>query len=69
MTHEELVRAKTAHKAAIAAAAPGAIWRLVKFATAQEAVDFANVPPVQKGGEFTATDDPIGGGIAGFYFF
>jgi hypothetical protein len=69
MADEAMIKAKTAHKAAIVAAGPGAIWRLVRFATTQEAVDFANVPPVQKGGEFGMTDDPTGGGVAGYYFF
>jgi hypothetical protein len=60
----------TAQKAApMTRAGPGAVWRLVKFATAEEAVDFANVSPEQKGGEFGVTDDPVGGGFAGYYFF
>ena len=56
-------------KAALRAADPNAIWRFVRFATMEDAVNFANVDPVQKGGEFGVTNDLIGGGVAGFYFF
>jgi hypothetical protein len=56
-------------KAAIRAANPNAIWRLVNFPTMEEAVDFANVDPAQKGGEFGAAPNPVDGGIGGYYFF
>jgi hypothetical protein len=56
-------------KEALRAADPNAIWRFVRFATMEDAVDFANVDPAQKGGEFGAAPDPAGGGIGGYYFF
>jgi hypothetical protein len=62
---QELARQKTAARAAD----PAAIWRLFNFQTITEAIDFANVDPAQKGGEFGVTNDLIGGGVAGFYFF
>ncbi len=60
--------AKAAQKAALAGAAPGAIWRVVDFPTVAAAVNFANVAPAQQGGEFGVTDDPAGG-VHGYYFF
>jgi hypothetical protein len=66
MSHQELATAKAALRA-VPAAAPK-IWRLVHFATPAQAVNFANVPPVQVAGEFGMTDNP-GGGVDGYYFF
>jgi hypothetical protein len=60
--------AKAAHKAPLAAAAAGAVWRAIDFPTVADAVNFANVPPAQQGGEFGVTDDPAGG-VHGYYFF
>jgi hypothetical protein len=72
MTQEDLTRAKSAAREAFLgppAPAPGVkIWRLFHFATAAQAVNFANVPPVQVAGEFGMTDNP-GGGVDGYYFF
>ncbi len=61
-------QALAAHKASLVAAAPGAIWRAFNFPTVAAAVNYANVPPVQVGGEFGVTDDPAGG-VQGYYFF
>jgi hypothetical protein len=44
------------------------VWHLFHFPTAQEAVNFAQVPPVQVAGEFGMTDAPSGG-FDGYYFF
>jgi len=49
--------AKAAHKAPLAAAAAGAVWRAIDFPTVADAVNFANVAPAQQGGEFGVTDD------------
>ena len=61
-TQQQLEAAKAAAREDVA------IWRLVHFATAAEAVNFANIPPVQVAGQFGMTDDPSGG-IDGYYFF
>ena len=63
----ELAAASTGAEAPLGAG-PGAIWRIVDFPTTADAVNFANVPPVQQGGEFGVTDDPAGG-VHGYYFF
>ncbi len=72
VSQEELERAKaTARDTFLGPPVPAAgvkIWRLFHFATAAQAVNFANIPPVQVAGEFGMTDDP-GGGIDGYYFF
>ena len=73
VSQEELERAKaTARDTFLGPPTPAAagvkIWRLFHFATAAQAVNFANIPPVQVAGEFGMTDDP-GGGIDGYYFF
>ena len=72
MSHDDLATAKTAaREAAAGVAAPeaaGPIWRLFHFATAAEAVHFANIPPVQVAGQFGMTDDPAGG-FDGYYFY
>lgn len=72
ISQEDLATAKAAARDAFSGtAAPEAtvkIWRLVHFATPAEAVNFANIPPVQVGGEFGMTDNP-GGGVDGYYFF
>jgi hypothetical protein len=72
MSQEDLERAKaTARDTFLGppAAAPGVkIWRLFHFATAADAVNFANISPVQVAGEFGVTDDP-NGGFDGYYFF
>jgi hypothetical protein len=60
--------AQAAQKAALPAASPGAIWRLVNFPNVAEAINYANLAPAQKGGEFGVTDDPAGG-VHGYYFF
>jgi hypothetical protein len=64
----EVVAARTGAEAAPRLAGPGAVWRIVDFPTTADAVNFANVPPVQQGGEFGVTDDPAGG-VHGYYFF
>jgi hypothetical protein len=45
-----------------------AIWRTFHFATAAQAVGFANITPVQVAGQFGMTDSP-GGGYDGYYFY
>jgi hypothetical protein len=71
-SQEDLAAAKAAaREAAAGAAAPqvtGPIWRLFHFTTAAEAVNFANIPPVQVAGQFGMTDDPAGG-FDGYYFY
>ncbi len=73
VSQEGLARAKTTARDTFLGPpvpVPGVkIWRLFHFATAAEAVNFANVPPVQVAGEFGVTSDPIGGGFDGYYFF
>lgn len=73
ISQEDLARAKvTARDTFLGPPVPVAgvkIWRLFHFATAAEAVNFANVPPVQVAGEFGVTSDPGGGGFDGYYFF
>lgn len=72
ISQEDLARAKaTARDTFLGPPSPAAgmkIWRLFHFATAAQAVNFANVPPVQVAGEFGMTDD-TSGGFDGYYFF
>jgi hypothetical protein len=72
LSQEQLETAKaTARDAFLGPPTPAAgvkIWRLFHFATAAQAVNFANISPVQVAGEFGMTD-ARGGGIDGYYFF
>ena len=69
ISDQDLATAKAGHRTAVPAPAPAAkIWRLFHFGTAAEAVNFANIPPVQVAGEFGMTADQ-GGGFDGYYFF
>ena len=61
-------QAMSAHKASLVGAGAGAIWRTVHFSTVAAAINYANLPPAQKAGEFGVTNDPAGG-VQGYYFF
>ena len=61
-TREQLEAAKGAAREDVA------IWRYFHFGTAAEAVNFANIPPVQVAGQFGMSDAPSGG-TDGYYFF
>ena len=68
VSQEQMIREKTGRRETLRLQPGVKVWHLVHFATAQEAVNFAQVPPAQLGGEFGMTDSDRGG-VDGYYFF
>lgn len=68
VSQEQMTREKTKRRDTLRLLPGVKVWHLFHFATAQEAVDFAQVPPAQLGGEFGMTDSDRGG-VDGYYFF
>ena len=65
---EQLTQQKTSARQTLGLTIGVKVWHLFHFSTAQEAVNFAQVPPVQLAGEFGMTDSDRGG-VDGYYFF
>jgi hypothetical protein len=65
---EQLTQQKTSARQTLGLTVGVKVWHLFHFSTAQEAVNFAQVPPVQLAGEFGMTDSDRGG-VDGYYFF
>ncbi|MGW6912893.1 hypothetical protein ACWGB8_03565 [Kitasatospora sp. NPDC054939] len=57
-----------ASKAAVSAADEDAIWRPFTFSTAEDAVNFANLTPAQKAGEFTLAAGSDGQWVGAYFF-
>ena len=65
---EQRTKEKTGRRDALRLLPGVKVWHLFHFSNAQEAVDFAQVPPAQLAGEFGMTDADRGG-VDGYYFF
>jgi hypothetical protein len=65
---EQLTRQKTSARETLRLGIGVKVWHLIHFGTAQEAVSYAQVPPIQVAGEFGMTDSDRGG-VDGYYFF